>query len=46
MPKLVVGNTELVGSKLKICNVFPKPNSEPEPNLAGGHWAYTEENLR
>jgi hypothetical protein len=31
MPSLGVGNTELVGSKLKRGNSFSKPNSEPLP---------------
>jgi hypothetical protein len=46
MPEFVVGNTELAGSKLKRGKGFLEPNFELGPNLAGGHWAYTEENLR
>jgi hypothetical protein len=32
MPRLVVGNTELLGSKLKRGNRFAKPNSELLPS--------------
>ena len=32
MPNRGDGNTELIGSKLKICNSFSKPNFELVPN--------------
>jgi hypothetical protein len=35
MPKLMVGNTELAGCKLKKWKGFLKPNFELVPNWAG-----------
>ena len=42
MPRLLVGNTELSGSKLKKGKGFLKPNFGVGPNLAGGCDRYVE----
>ena len=40
MPKLVVGYTELVGSKLKKGKGFSKPNFEVGPNSKSQSWPH------
>ncbi len=45
MPRWVVGNTELGGSKLKCCKGFSTPNSEPfpSPNSSGADFSQLDE---